>query len=503
MARGVTDEDPFAIFHAPPPNEAAGERVAREAREAEAKRVSDQIDEQLKADRVAFKKQKNVVRVLLLGQAESGKSTTLKNFRMTYARDAWNAERASWRSVIQLNLVRSILTIVETLQAEMAGDCPDEPDSSPLPNGRPYSPASPSAFTNADDIIPLYGLSSLLSDKHQLLKLRLGPLRRVEQDLKRRFGAQADEDEDSQSIPLGSLGLDFEPQVRYKEFGVSRLTEALTKSLVSRATGPIIDEATEVIASCKDDMVALWSDPAVRTVLKIWNVHLEDSAGFFLNDVERIASRTYEPSDDDVVRARLRTLGVQEYKIELTSDHANSQNVLLGTMSSIEYGREWRIYDVGGSRTARHAWLPYFDNVQVIIFLAPVSCFDQRLSEDSRVNRLADSFMLWKSICESKLLAKANTILFLNKVDLLNQKLRSGVKIKDYLPSYGERGNDAGTMIRYLRTKFKDILKHYSPEERSSYYHATTVIDTKATASTLQAVKDTILRDHLKLASFI
>ena len=91
------------------------------------------------------------------------------------------------------------------------------------------------------------------------------------------------------------------------------------------------------------------------------------------------------------------------------------------------------------------------------------------------------------------MLAKANTILFLNKVDLLNQKLRSGVKIKDYLPSYGERGNDAGTMIRCeftfrlwfgvlipfetdLRTKFKDILKHYSPEERSSYYHATTVI---------------------------
>jgi len=260
---------------------------------------------------------------------------------------------------------------------------------------------------------------------------------------------------------------------------------------------------TEVIASCKDDMVALWSDPAVRTVLKIWNVRLEDSAGFFLNDVERIASRSYEPSDDDVVRARLRTLGVQEYKIEFTSDQATSQNGLLGTMSSIEYGREWRIYDVGGSRTARHAWVPYFDNVQAIIFLAPVSCFDQRLSEDSRVNRLADSFMLWKSICESKLLAKANTILFLNKVDLLNLKLRSGVKIKDYLPSYGERGNDAGTMIRYLRTKFKDILKHYSTEDRSSYYHATTVVDTKATASTLQAVKDTILRDHLKMASFI
>lgn len=46
----------------------------------------------------------------------------------------------------------------------------------------------------------------------------------------------------------------------------------------------------------------------------------------FLNDVERIASRSYAPSDDDVVRARLRTLGVQEYKIEFTPENVN-QNI--------------------------------------------------------------------------------------------------------------------------------------------------------------------------------
>lgn len=34
----------------------------------------------------------------------------------------------------------------------------------------------------------------------------------------------------------------------------------------------------------------------------------------FLNDAERIAVRNYQPTDDDVIRARLRTLGVQEYR---------------------------------------------------------------------------------------------------------------------------------------------------------------------------------------------
>ena len=39
------------------------------------------------------------------------------------------------------------------------------------------------------------------------------------------------------------------------------------------------------------------------------------SFGSFLDDLDRIARKDYEPSDDDVVRARLRTVGVQEYRI--------------------------------------------------------------------------------------------------------------------------------------------------------------------------------------------
>lgn len=40
-----------------------------------------------------------------------------------------------------------------------------------------------------------------------------------------------------------------------------------------------------------------------------------DGGASFLHDVLRIARRDYTPSDDDVVRARLRTLGVQEHRI--------------------------------------------------------------------------------------------------------------------------------------------------------------------------------------------
>lgn len=37
----------------------------------------------------------------------------------------------------------------------------------------------------------------------------------------------------------------------------------------------------------------------------------------------------------------------------------------------------WHLYDVGGARGQRHTWIPYFDDANAIIFVAPVSAFDQ------------------------------------------------------------------------------------------------------------------------------
>jgi guanine nucleotide-binding protein subunit alpha len=39
------------------------------------------------------------------------------------------------------------------------------------------------------------------------------------------------------------------------------------------------EDPNHVINACKDDMVALWSDPVVRQVLRIGNVRLEEMPG--------------------------------------------------------------------------------------------------------------------------------------------------------------------------------------------------------------------------------
>ena len=67
--------DPLSAAWGPPQDELPDVREARLCREAEAKRVSDRIDDELREERGALrKKRRGLVKVLLLGQAESGES---------------------------------------------------------------------------------------------------------------------------------------------------------------------------------------------------------------------------------------------------------------------------------------------------------------------------------------------------------------------------------------------------------------------------------------------
>ena len=82
MGRSIdtSADDPLTLALAPPPNESPAERAERERREAEERRVSEEIDEMIKAERAALRKRKKPVKVLLLGQSESGEFFVMASF---------------------------------------------------------------------------------------------------------------------------------------------------------------------------------------------------------------------------------------------------------------------------------------------------------------------------------------------------------------------------------------------------------------------------------------
>ncbi|KAH9993200.1 guanine nucleotide binding protein, alpha subunit [Russula vinacea] len=335
---------------------------------------------------------------------------------MSYARQSWEAERMSWRTVIHLNLVRSVNKILAALENAPETETPGRGDE---------------VHAAADTGI---------------------------------YRCPAEVCLRSQNGWAAALGF---ARQKTRSQGQSKRSLA--------------DEALEVILMSRDDMAALWGDDEVRGALDLRGVRLEDQSGFFLDDLYRIAHRGYEPTDDDIVRARLRTVGG-------------------------EAGREWiSTTSEGHDHTDRErgVWHPYFTDVKAIIFLAPISVFDEKLEGDPSVNLLEDSIKLWTTVCKSKLLSKVQLILFLNKCDILERKLARGVSLKRYIPSYGDRKNDLPTASKYLRNQFLEIARKQSPEPRTVHSFMTTAIDTRAMAKTLGAIRGSILNDNLQSAELL
>ncbi|KAJ7448899.1 guanine nucleotide binding protein, alpha subunit [Mycena latifolia] len=472
--RSMDDPDPIAAALAPPANESLEDRRLRIQSERAAKQVSDEIDEQLSKERQQLKRQAKPVKLLLLGQSESGKSTTLKNFQLMYEPKAFRTERASWRAIIQLNVIRSFRIILDALAR--ASSPTSSPDAS--------SPLDPELLALRSRLLPLVQIEALL-------------LRRLSAPDTDDSALSADHPPSPTTtrsasppplqLPTGRAG---------KEVAVH--SGAAWKKVFMReptgresvATQDIIDwdapdDPGPILHACGADMQRLWAHPTVGAILARQGIRLQESSGFFLDSLEEVTSPHYIPTNDHILRARLKTLGVSEHRMKLTDPHGGIT-------------RAFHIFDVGGQRSMRPKWIPYFDDVDSIICLAPISAFDQALAEDHTVNRLADSFEIWTTIVSNKLLAHTNLILFLNKVDILQAKLAAGIRLVDFVPKYGLRPNDYDSVSRFLHKQFHAVLTKHSPAPRPFYCHLTNVIDTKSTTYVLANIKDMLMRFNLK-----
>ena len=91
--------------------------------------------------------------------------------------------------------------------------------------------------------------------------------------------------------------------------------------------------------------------------------------------------------------------------------------------------------DVGGQRTQRQKWFQCFDSVTSILFMASTSEYDQVLLEDRKTNRVQESRNIFQTIVNNIIFENISVILFLNKVDLLEQKV-SHSNITHYFPEF-------------------------------------------------------------------
>ncbi|CAE6426762.1 unnamed protein product [Rhizoctonia solani] len=225
-----------------------------------------------------------------------------------------------------------------------------------------------------------------------------------------------------------------------------------------------------------DALVSLWQDPGVReAVRRSREFQLNDSATYYFNSLERMSSTTYLPTDQDILRSRVKTTGITETTFRV------------GELT-------YKLFDVGGQRSERKKWIHCFENVTALVFLVSLSEYDQMLYEDESVNRMQEALTLFDSICNSRWFVKTSIILFLNKIDLFAEKLPHS-PMGDYFPDY-TGGDNYDAACDYLLHRFVSL--NQSAASKQIYAHYTCATDTQQIKFVLSAIQDILLQIHLR-----
>lgn len=219
---------------------------------------------------------------------------------------------------------------------------------------------------------------------------------------------------------------------------------------------------------------ALWSDKGIQKCYERRREYqLSDSTRYYLDSMDRISAPSYIPTEQDILRVRAPTTGIVEYPFDLDS-------II------------FRMVDVGGQRSERRKWIHCFENVTSIIFLVALSEYDQFLYESSSENRMEESKALFRTIITYPWFQHSSTILFLNKKDLLEEKLQTS-HLADYFPEFTGSPKNAIEAREFIMDMFLA-----SADNKMVYTHFTCATDTSNIKFVFAAVKDTILQLNLK-----
>lgn len=225
-----------------------------------------------------------------------------------------------------------------------------------------------------------------------------------------------------------------------------------------------------------ESIEVLWQSPTIKDAWKLRSMrNINDSHATFLDDVKRISSQSFIPNDDDVLKARVRTTQVtlERYTIEKTN---------------------FEVCDVGGQRAERRKWINCFTDVSAVIFVAALSEYDQKLAEAKTQNRMVEALNLFGSIVKNAYFEKTPIMLFLNKKDIFEEKIKySDIAKVAMWSDYGGPPNDFDYGVLYFIQKFEEQM---DGEFSDNFIHVTNATDTTNMEFVLNASRLIIMREN-------
>mmetsp|Transcript_6624 Transcript_6624/g.12189 ORF Transcript_6624/g.12189 Transcript_6624/m.12189 type:complete len:316 (-) Transcript_6624:275-1222(-) len=167
------------------------------------------------------------------------------------------------------------------------------------------------------------------------------------------------------------------------------------------------------------------TDAVKSTLARKNEFWLLESFDYLMESLERIADPAFEPTEDDLVMARVRTTGI----VKTNFDHKVVEEPKVV---------HFEVVDVGGQRSERKKWIHCFDNVNAIMFVNNLAGYNKRLFEDQSGNRMQESLDLFESVVNNPSFKDIPIYLIMNKKDLFEQQVHTG-DVRQY---FGEFDGD-------------------------------------------------------------
>jgi len=247
----------------------------------------------------------------------------------------------------------------------------------------------------------------------------------------------------------------------------------LEKGVASAQEGVLA--ASDLTQTVAEQVRDLWASKKLQKFMeeKQNELQLPSSIAYFFDNALRFAASDYEPTQDDILRARVPTIGVRETHFTVKGNH-------------------FTMVDVGGQRSERRKWLHCFQDVNAVIYLAALDEYDKTLEEDRRTNRMLESLNLYEQLSGLKWFTDTPFLLFLNKCDLFESKIKVKPLHQYFADISEEDGSSYEAGIEYVQKKYEEAFNG-----AVMYPYVTCALDTENCKKVFNAIRDNVLLSNL------
>ncbi|EAY13558.1 transducin alpha subunit, putative [Trichomonas vaginalis G3] len=192
-------------------------------------------------------------------------------------------------------------------------------------------------------------------------------------------------------------------------------------------------EFTEEIA---EQLKELWQDGSIQEAFSHKDeTIIPDHMDYFFNKIDKIVQEDFQPSDEDILKARIRTIGIDKVTI-------NCDDALI------------RIYDVGGQKSERSKWEKCMSEVQGVIFCVSFAEFDKPMFESPEIPRIQDALSIFEQVTHKEKFQNAPFFVLCNKYDAFSDRIKNTDAFSKTFPQYQGNPHDPDECAKFMTELF-------------------------------------------------